>query len=79
MATLPMHLFLQMQWSSLILTLALALALARCTWMRLSALEEKLTSLTAPEALLSVVLLSTHMQEYDVKVWRKNNLILRLT
>ena len=79
MATLPMHLFLQMQWSSLILTLVLALALAWYTWMRLSALAERLTSLTALEALLSAVLLSTHMQEYDVKVWRKNNLILRLT
>ena len=47
----------------------LALALAQCTWMKFSALEERLTLLTAPEALLSTVLLSTHMQEYDVKVW----------
>ena len=58
----------QMQWPSLILTLVLALALALCTWMMFSALAERLTSLTALEALLSAVLLSTHMQEYDVKV-----------
>ena len=46
----------------------LALALAQCTWMKFSALAVRLTSLTAPEALLSAVLLSTHMQEYDAKV-----------
>ena len=57
-----------MQWPSLILTLVLALVLAQCTWMKFSALEERLTSLTALEALPSAVLLSTHMQEYDVKV-----------
>ena len=46
----------------------LALALAQCTWMKLSVLEERLISLTVLEALLSAVLLSIHMQEYDVKV-----------
>ena len=57
-----------MQWLSLIPILVLALAFAQFTWMMFSALEERLTSLTALEALLSAVLLSTHMQEYDVKV-----------
>ena len=73
----PMHLFLQMQWSSLILILVLALALARCTWMKLSALAERLTLLTVLEAQLSAVLLSTHMQEYDVKVCQNSNIILQ--
>ena len=59
----------QMQWLFLILILVLALALALCTWIMLSAQAERLTSLIAPEALLSAVLLSIHMQEYDVKVW----------
>ena len=71
MANFYMDLLLsqQMQWLSLILILALALALAQCTWIMLSAQAERLTSLIAPEALLSAVLLSTHMQEFDVKVW----------
>ena len=64
-ATYPL---LQMQWPSLIPILVLAQALAQCTWMKLSALEERLTSPTVLKALPSVVLLSTHMQEYDVKV-----------
>ena len=59
----------QMQWPFLILILALALVLAQCTWMKLSVLVVRLTSLIAPEALLSAVLLSIRMQEYDVKVW----------
>ena len=58
-----------MQWPSLILTLVLALALTQCSWMKLGALAERLTSLTAPEAILSAVLMFTHLQEYDVKVW----------
>ena len=41
-----------------------------CTWMKYNALAVKLISLTAPEALPSAALMSTHMQEYDVKVWR---------
>ena len=57
-------------------TLVLALALAQCTWMKFSALEERLTSLTAAEALPSAVLLTTHMQECDVKVWRNNKMML---
>ena len=72
----PMHFFQQMQWSSLTPILVLPLALAQCTWMKFSALAARLTSLTVLEALLPAVLLSTHMQEYDVKVWRKNSLIL---
>ena len=76
---LCMHFFFQqMQWSSLTPILVLPLALEQCTWMKFSALAERLTSLTALRALVSAVLLSTHMQEYDVKVWRKNNLILHL-
>ena len=71
----------QMQWPSLILTLVLALVLAQCTWMKFSALAERLTSLIAPEALLSAVLLSTHMQECDVKVCKsiKFDLMVMLT
>ena len=61
-------LFLQMQLSSITPILVLALALAQCTLMKFSALAVRLTSLTALEALLSAVLLLTHMQEYDVKV-----------
>ena len=57
-----------MQWPSLILILVLALAFVKCTLMKFSALEERLTSPAALKALPSVVLLSTHMQEYDVKV-----------
>ena len=57
-----------MQWLSLIPILVLALAFAQCTWMMFNALAARLTSLTAPEALLSAALLSTHMQEYGVKV-----------
>ena len=67
-----------MQWPSLILTLVLLLALAQCTWMKWSALEERLSSLTSPEALLSAVLISTHMQEYDVKVWINDGVVLDL-
>ena len=77
MTVLPIHLLLQMQWFFLILISVLALELAQCTWMKLSALAEKLTLLTAPEALLSVVLLSTHIQEYDVKVCENINIILQ--
>ena len=58
----------QMQWPCLTHISVLALALAQCTWMTFSAQAVRLTSLTAPEALQSAVLLSTHMQEYDVKV-----------
>ena len=75
MAMLPMHLFLQMQCPSLILILVLALALAQCTWMKLNALEERLTSRTALEAQLSAVLLSTHIQEYDVKVCENSKIM----
>ena len=64
-----------MQWPSLIPILVLALALAQCTWMMFSALVERLTSLTAPEALLSAVLLPNHMQEYDVKVWKNGKIV----
>ena len=71
-----MHSFQQIQWLFLIPTLVLALALAPCTSMKFSAQAERLTSLTAPEALLSAVLHSTHMQECDVKVRRR---ILHLT
>ena len=59
----------QMQWPSLIPISGLALALVQYTWMKLSALVVRQTSLTALEVLLSAVLLSSHMQEYDVKVW----------
>ena len=57
-----------MQWPFVTPILVLALVLVQFTWMRWSVQAEKLTSLTAPEALLSVVLLSSHMQEYDAKV-----------
>ena len=57
-----------MQWPSLILILVLALAFVQCTLMKLSALVVRQTSLTAVEPLPSVVLLPSHMQEYDVKV-----------
>ena len=63
-----------MQLSSLTHILVLALALAQYTLMKFSALAERLTSLIALKALLSAVLLSTRMQEYDVKVWRNNKL-----
>ena len=66
--SLPMLFFQQMQLPSLILTLVVALALAQCTLMKFSVLAVRLTSLTALEALLLAVLLSSHMQEYDVKV-----------
>ena len=75
MTMLSMHLLLQMQWSSLILILVLVLALARCTWMKLSARAERQTSLTALEALLSAVLLYTHIQEYDVKVCENSKIM----
>ena len=65
---LLMHLLQQMQWPSLILILVLALALAQSTSMKFSALAVRQTSLTALKVLLSAVLLSIHMQEYDVKV-----------
>ena len=65
-----------MQWPFLIPILVLALALALCTWMKFSVLAVRLTSLTAPKALLSAVLLSTHMQEYGAKVG--GNLALEL-
>ena len=61
-----------MQWPSLILILVLALDLAQCTWMKFSVLAERLTLLIAVKALPSAVLLSTHMQEYDVKVWKND-------
>ena len=64
-----------MQWPSLIPILVLALALAQCTLMKFSALVERLTSLTAPGALLSPVLLPNHMQEYDVKVWGNDKIV----
>ena len=59
-----------MQCSSLIPILLLVLDLAQCIWMKLSALAVRVTSPIALEALLSAALLSTRMQEYDVKVWR---------
>ena len=76
LAMLCMHFFFQqMQWSSLTPILVLPLALEQCTWMKFSALAERLTSLTALRALVSAVLLSTHMQEYDVKVWSNGYII----
>ena len=58
-----------MQWSSLIHILVLALAFVQCNLMKFSVLEERLTSPAALKALPSAVtILSTHMQEYDVKV-----------
>ena len=75
MVLLSMFLFQQMQWSSLTPILVLPLALEQCTWMKFSALAERLTSLTALRALVSAVLLSTHMQEYDVKVWSNGYII----
>ena len=75
MAVLPMRFLLQMQCLSLIHILVLALALVRCTWMKLNALEERLTSRTALEAQLSAVLLSTHIQEYDVKVCENSKIM----
>ena len=57
-----------MQWPSLILILVLALVFVQYTWMKLSALVVRQTSLSALEALPSVVLLPSHMQVYDVKV-----------
>ena len=65
--------FQQMLWPFLSPTLVLALALAQFTWMKFSALAQRVNSLTVVEALLPAVLLLTHMQEYDVKVWRKNS------
>ena len=80
MPKMPIRSFQQMQWPSLILTLVLVLAFVQCTWMKFSALAERLTSLTALEALLSsVLLLFSHMQEYDVKVWRNDIMILYLS
>ena len=76
MPTLPIQ---QMQWPSLTPILVLALVLAQCTWMKFSALAVKPTSLTATEVLLSTVLLSAHMQEYDVKVCRNGIMILHLS
>jgi len=73
-----MLLFQQMQSPSLILILVLALALAQCTWMKWSAQAERLTSLTAPEALLSAALPSTHMQEHDAKVWSNDDMMLHI-
>ena len=73
-----MLLFQQMQSPSLILILVLALALAQCTWMKWHALAMRLTSLTAPEALLSAALPSTHMQEHDAKVWSNDDMMLHL-
>ena len=75
MAMLPMRLLLQMQCPSLILILGLVLALAQCTWMKFSALAQRLTSLTVLEAQLSAVLLSTHIQEYDVKVCENSKIM----
>ena len=66
----------QMQWPSLTHILALPWAFVLCTWMKFSALAVRLISLTAPKALLSAVLLSNHMQEYDVKVWRNDKVVL---
>ena len=71
-----MLLFQQMQSPSLILILVLALALAQCTWMKWHALVMRLTSLTAPEALLSAALPSTQMQEHDAKVWSYDDMML---
>ena len=70
---LLMHLFQQMQWPFLILILALALVLAQSISMKFSVLAVKPTLLTVLEALLSAVLLYTHTQEYDVKVWKMIN------
>ena len=65
-----------MQWPSLTHTLALPRAFVLCTWMKFSALAARLISLTAPKALLSAVLMSNHMQEYDVKVWGNDKIVL---
>ena len=65
-----------MQWPFLTPILVLALALTLCTWMKFSALGVRLTSLTVAEALLSTVLMSAHMQEYDVKVWMNDEMVL---
>ena len=66
--SLPIHLPEQMQWPFVTPILVLALVFAQFTWMRWSVQAEKLTSLTVLEALLSAVLLSSHIQEYDAKV-----------
>ena len=56
------------------------LALVRSTWMLLAAVVVRTTSLTALEALLSLVLVVTQrMLEYDVKVCRNGVLILHST
>ena len=69
---LHIHSFQQMQW--LLVMPTLVLALGQSTWMVLAALVVRTTSLTAPEALLSAVLVVTpKMQECDVKVCSKNN------
>ena len=75
---LSMHLLQQMQWPSLILILVLALVLAQCTWMKFSALAVRLISLTAPGAIQSAALPSTHMQEHDAKVWCNDYMMLNL-
>ena len=67
-----------MQWLSIMHILVLAVAFAQCTWMKFSALVERLTSLTVSEALLSAAPSSTHMQEYDVKVGINDRVVLDL-
>ena len=57
-----------MQWHSLTDILVLFLALGKCTWMKFSALAVRLISRTVSEALPSTVIITTRMQEYDVKV-----------
>ena len=62
-----MLLSFQMQLLSVVLILVLVLA--QFTWTMFTALAEKPSSLTVPEALLSTVDMATQrMLEYDVKV-----------
>ena len=64
----------QRQWLG---ELTSVLVLAQSTWTVLAALVVRPTSLTAPEALLSAVLVVTKkMQECDVKVWLNGAQIL---
>ena len=73
--SLPIHLPEQMQWTFVTPILVLALVFVQFTWMRWSVQAVRLTSLTVLEALLSAVLLSTHIQEYDVKVCENSKIM----
>ena len=66
-----MKLLVLQQMQLPLLTHILVLVSVQSTWMKLIALAMRPKLLTALEALLSTVDMTTEMmQEYDVKVWR---------